>query len=246
VKRATARRSALAAYLDESRDIGLSLLLVLPLLLGYEIAMALLGPPVRNAAEDAVVSLASRLTPETAAWLRRGLICLLLALAVVLARREAPAVARARWLLLEALVLALALGPLVGWMIGGLGLSMHPPSSIGSSPTWLPFLLSVGAGVWEELVFRLALLGGVTLVLTRALHVPTLVATGTAVLVSALAFALYHHVGVTGEPLEPGRFAFRLIAGTILGVLFVTRGFAVVVYMHVFYDQICDLRALHG
>jgi membrane protease YdiL (CAAX protease family) len=207
--------------------------------------MSLLGPPTRNAAEDAVVSLASRMPPELATWLRRGLLAVLLALAFVLARREAPRVARARWMLLEALVLALALGPVVGWMIGGLGLSLRPPQAEAAA-AWLPFLMSVGAGVWEELVFRLALLGGLTLLLVRALKLETWVATGAAVLASALIFALYHHMGALGEPWQAARFAFRFLAGTILGVLFATRGLAVVVYMHVFYDLLCDVRALHG
>ena len=64
--------------------------------------------------------------------------------------------------------------------------------------------------------------------------------------ISALAFALYHHVGHSGEPLTLGRFAFRAVAGTILGILFAFRGLAVVVYMHVFYDLLCDLRSLSG
>ena len=207
--------------------------------------MALLAPPTRNAAEDAVASLASRMPPELAVWMRRGLLALLLALAVVLAQRKAPRVARARWMVLEAFVFALALGPVVGWMLGGLGLSLRPPLE-GATPAWLPFLMSVGAGVWEELVFRLALLGGLTLLFVRALKLDLLVATGAAVLVSALVFALYHHLGEMGEPLVAPRFAFRFLAGTILGVLFATRGLAVVVYMHVFYDLLCDVRALHG
>jgi membrane protease YdiL (CAAX protease family) len=130
-------------------------------------------------------------------------------------------------------------------MLGGLGLSLRPPLE-GGSPAWLPFLMSVGAGVWEELVFRLALLGGLTLLLVRVLKLDLTVATGAAVIASALVFALYHHLGEMGEPLVAPRFAFRFLAGTILGVLFATRGLAVVVYMHVFYDLLCDVRALQG
>ena len=69
-------------------------------------------------------------------------------------------------------------------------------------------------------------------------------AIAVAVVVSSLVFALYHHIGPAGEPFTPDRFAFRAFAGTILGVLFVLRGLAVVVYMHVFYDVLCDLRVL--
>ena len=72
----------------------------------------------------------------------------------------------------------------------------------------------------------------------------TLPAMGVALVVSSLVFALYHHVGAAGEPFALDRFAFRAAAGTILGLLFALRGLAVVVYMHVFYDLLCDLRAI--
>ena len=233
----------LRAYLAETREIGLSLLLVLPLLLAYEVAMLLLDAPVRNGAELAVSQFVSRLPPESLTVLRRGMILLLMALALVLVHRQPPRVARARYVLIEAALLALALGPAVGWLVGGVGLSA--PSGAAGGP-WLPFLLSVGAGIWEEIVFRLALLGGLTLALTRATGAPAAVAVGTAVVVSSLAFALYHHLGHAGEPLTASRFLFRSVAGTILGLLFVFRGLAVVVYMHVFYDLLCDLRSLQG
>jgi hypothetical protein len=241
-----ARGSALRAYLAESREMGLSLLLVLPLLLAYEIAMLLLDAPARNGAELAVAQFLGQLPPQSALVLRRGLTLLLMVLALVLIRRQPPRVARARYVLIEAVLFALALGPAVGWMVGGIGLSAPSATAGAGSPAWLPFLLSVGAGLWEELVFRLALLGGLTLLLTRAIGATPVVAIASAVLVSSLAFALYHHLGHGGEPMTAARFLFRAIAGTILGLLFVFRGLAVVVYMHVFYDLLCDLRSLHA
>jgi hypothetical protein len=232
------------AYARESRDVGLSLLLVLPLLLAYEIAMLLTDAPARNGAEMVVAALLRQLPPDAVVLLRRGLMVLLLVLAVALVRHHRPDVARAHWLLAEALVFALLLGPVVGWLVGGVGLSIpSTPPGPGTAP-WLPFLLSIGAGLWEEIVFRLALLGGLTLLGSRLFGWPTPVAIGVATLASALAFALYHHVGHHGEPLTASRFVFRAVAGTILGLLFVFRGLAVVVYMHVFYDLLCDLRAL--
>jgi hypothetical protein len=237
-------RPAVLVYAQESRDVGLSLLLVLPLLLAYEVAMLLVDAPVRNGAEMVVSDLLRQLTPQGLVVLRRGLMLLLLVLAVVLVRQHPPDVARARWLLAEALVFALLLGPAVGWLVGGVGLSMPSEAPDAGAAPWLPFLLSIGAGLWEELVFRLGLLGGIALLGSRVLGWPTAAALAVATVASALAFALYHHVGHHGEPLQLSRFVFRAVAGTILGLLFVFRGLAVVVYMHVFYDLLCDLRAL--
>ena len=67
-----------------------------------------------------------------------------------------------------------------------------------------------------------------------------------AILLSALVFSLYHHVGPGGEPLVADRFLFRGLAGILLGVVFAWRGLAVVVYMHVFYDVLCDLRLMYA
>ncbi|MGQ0551937.1 MAG: CPBP family intramembrane glutamic endopeptidase [Planctomycetota bacterium] len=224
--------------------MGLSLLLVLPLLLAYEVTTAVLQPPVRNGAEQIVANFLRQLSPDLLTALRHGVVLLLMILALVLLTKRPPRVARAHWILGEALLGALLLGPLLGTLLGSLGLSAPGEPLPSQAPVWLPFLLSVGAGLWEELVFRLALMGGLLLLLVQVFRVPRRTALLFAVLVSALLFALYHHVGSAGEPLAPGRFVFRAAAGTILGLLFAARGLAVVVYMHVFYDLLCDLRTL--
>ncbi len=240
----TRRRSRLATYLDESRDIGRSLALVIPLLLAYEVAVTILEPPVRNSAERAVGDLLGHLAPQTLTAVRRISIVALVGATLFWLGRDRARVARPQFVLGEAFLHAVALGPLVGFMLGGVGLSAETVVLDESPPQWLPFLLSVGAGLWEEIVFRLILLGGLAVLLVRGLALRPRAAIGVAIVVSALAFATYHHVGASGEPFALDRFAFRSFAGTILGLLFALRGFAVVVYMHVFYDVLCDVRML--
>ena len=236
--------SALAVYIVESRGIGLSLFMVVPLLMAYEVAMLTLQAPLRNGAEMLVSQAFGQLPVGAVVLLRRIILALLVAAAFVWARRDPPRVARPQWILSEALLLALLLGPLVGGLVGGLGLSAEAVVAPGEHPAWLPFLLSIGAGLWEEIVFRLVLLGGLAVLLGRFTGMTRPGALAVSVVASALAFALYHHVGDLGEPFAPDRFAFRAVAGTILGILFAYRGLAIVVYMHVFYDVLCDLRAL--
>lgn len=228
-------------YLSEARDLDLSLLMVVPLLAAYEVAMVLVDSPVRNGAEMVLSELFRQVDPTTlqvGRWVTLVLLAAVGAVGVVRHRRRA---ARAHWILLEALAFAVVLGPLVGWMVGRIGLSVPGGDADGMS-LGMAMLLSVGAGLWEEILFRFLLLGGLVVVLRRGLRttLPTAVIVG--IVVSSLAFAFYHHVGDFGEPLELHRFAFRTVAGTLLGALFATRGLAVVVYMHVFYDLLCDLR----
>lgn len=245
----TARQaSRLSLYLHESRDVGRSLALVVPLLVVYELAMPLLAPEVRNSAEWGVSRLLEPLPPAVLLTLRRATLSALVIAVLVWSlwgRRDRAQVARPHLVLAEAAALALLLGPALGALVHRLGLPLSAsPIATASLDPWVPFALSVGAGLWEELVFRLGLMGGLVLLGTRVLRWKRGVALGVAVLVSAVAFAFYHHLGAAGEPLDPSRFVFRALAGTILGLLFAWRGLAVVVYMHVFYDVLCDLRVL--
>jgi hypothetical protein len=233
-----------AIYHQESRDVGRSLALVLPLLIAYEIAVALLAPQIRNSAEMAVAGFVRQLPQHIVMTLRYVLLGALLAGTLWWLRDSRPraTVARPTLILTEALLLAVLLGPAVAHLVGRIGLSAVSVDQLPQDPAWLPFLMSVGAGLWEEIVFRLGLLGGLYVLLHRVFRMPELSAVGIGILISALAFALYHNVGSSGEPFVMGRFAFRAFAGTILGVLFAWRGLAIVVYMHVFYDVLCDIR----
>lgn len=242
--RRAARTSGTRTTAVAPSRIGSSLLMVLPLLLAYEVSVQLLAPPVRNGAEHVVRELLGGLSPVVLDALRLGVLLVLLVTCVACLRERQPESLPFARTLIEAWVAALLLGPLVGWLLGQVGLSAPSAPLTGPAPPWLPFLLSVGAGLWEELVFRLAILGGLMALLMRVARWPPASAFAVALLASSLCFALYHHVGAAGEPLVADRFAFRMIAGTILGLLFAWRGLAVVVYMHVFYDLLCDTRAL--
>jgi hypothetical protein len=93
----------------------------------------------------------------------------------------------------------------------------------------------MGAGVYEELLFRLMLLPVVAWGLCRlGLSWPmSLVA---AALATSLLFAAAHHVGPHGEPLDGFIFLFRFLAGLFFCVLFVKRGFGIAAGTHAGYD----------
>lgn len=92
---------------------------------------------------------------------------------------------------------------------------------------------AVGAGVHEELVFRLLGVAGLAALAGRAGVAPR-TAVVAAVVVSSLAFAAAHHLG--GEPWAARAFAFRTAAGFLFAAVFWHRSLAHAVYAHVLYD----------
>jgi hypothetical protein len=101
----------------------------------------------------------------------------------------------------------------------------------GGGPTPL---LAFGAGVYEELAFRLI---GVTLgvvVLKDVLGLPAKAALWLAIGGMAMLFSLYHYRGV--EAFAWDTFTFRTLAGVYFGVIFHLRGFGVAAGTHAAYD----------
>lgn len=104
--------------------------------------------------------------------------------------------------------------------------------------------IAVGAGIYEELLFRLVGIAAAHFLLQDLLRLPQGIATAGAVVLTALAFALYH------DPFsreQGGRlFAFYLVAGLYFGTLFVARGFGIVVASHALYDVFALVIADNG
>jgi membrane protease YdiL (CAAX protease family) len=98
----------------------------------------------------------------------------------------------------------------------------------------------VGAGIYEEVLFRLLLYTGLVAVL-RLIGAPGLLAMTAAALLSATLFAAAHHIGPYGEPFEDGAFLFRALAGIYFASLYQLRGFGIAVGAHACYDVLAGV-----
>jgi Type II CAAX prenyl endopeptidase Rce1-like len=119
-----------------------------------------------------------------------------------------------------------------GPLVERLGVKLEITVQTGQAARVLTF---IGAGIYEEVLFRLGLfVGGYCFLRMIRLSAPAavLLAAGGA----AVAFAAAHHVGPYGEPMNPPVFVFRAVAGLYFTVLFVGRGFGVAVGAHAGYD----------
>ena len=96
--------------------------------------------------------------------------------------------------------------------------------------------LAVGAGIYEEGVFRLVLITGLVVFFQRVMDWQRHIAWGMAIGIAAVLFSLFHYVGPAGEMFAWNSFGYRSVAGAILGLLFTYRGFGITVYAHTIYN----------
>ena len=116
-----------------------------------------------------------------------------------------------------------------------------------SQSVWPSIVIGIGAGIYEELVFRLILICVLMLLFQDVLRLSRKSSIILSVLISALLFSAHHHVDLlsgqanAADPFTLGRFAFRTIAGVYFAVLFAIRGFGITAGTHAFYDIIATV-----
>ena len=112
----------------------------------------------------------------------------------------------------------------------------HVIAAVGGTGESLQRLVSyVGAGIYEETLFRLILLPAVYYCLT-GVGIPTPLSMTLAMTTSALAFSGAHHIGPMAEQFIWFNFIFRWVAGLFFATVFVLRGFGIAVGAHAAYD----------
>ena len=134
--------------------------------------------------------------------------------------------------LLAAPLLAIERGFHVLWHVATLAI---PSGHASSAETWLELAMtSIGAGLYEELLFRLLMVGGALFVLGHILKDNSFGAQLAVVLIAAALFAGAHETNP--ENFAWTRFLFRSAAGVYLGCVFVYRGFGIATGVHILFD----------
>jgi len=252
--------SAAPLYWQETRRPWVNLVFIAPWLVLYEVGVWLsdwTGQTARNGAD---------------AWLRAGLdrsgwpLAWLLPLVVLATlwgwHRVSQEPCRVRrdtlaGMAAESVLFACGL-ILIGQAIDG-WMKVSDPLLLatGVSSVALRFVNFLGAGLYEEFLFRLCLLP-LGYALLRGVLVPRKVAAGCAIVATSLVFALAHYLNPTGDMtvlslftdavarVQTQRelwfgFAFRLIAGGYFAAIYCTRGFGIAVGCHALYDVIVGI-----
>lgn len=99
-------------------------------------------------------------------------------------------------------------------------------------------ILSIGAGIYEELVFRLIAITLLSLILIDVFAMNKNATMVFIFLFSSALFAAQHHQPFGNDPFDTVKFLFRTGAGLYLTGIFVFRGFGIAVGSHAIYDII--------
>ena len=223
-------------YWRFSRSTYYSVVSAIPLLLTYEILIILTQSNywvIRNAADVWIRTflMAFDLKAQHLTFVMIGISFALIPLAKIRSSGVRIKVSYFPLMLLESLLYSLILGALLqnilrlgGLVSGGVG-----------NGELQNLALSLGAGLFEEIVFRVILLN-LLFFLFQYLFKKKITISILSVLIASLLFSLSHYVGSMGESLELYSFVFRWIAGMLFTVLYFIRGFAITAYTHALYD----------
>src|SRR6266550_5244078 len=233
----------LRTYFQASRAPRYSLLFALPLLIFYQVLAALAPAGPGGILESVFIWLAGAWGP------RLFMVCLIGAGAWLIARdvrahRDlSPALVGG--MLLETVVLSLVFGVVVGGLTAALLGTPPPPMTVGFTDQlsrWTMLMLSLGAGIYEELLFRVVLVGLLAWGANKLLGWRPLFAGIAATVLGALIFSAFHYIGPLGDRFDVYSFVFRTIAGLFFSGLYLLRGFGITAWTHALYDVLLLLR----
>ncbi len=103
--------------------------------------------------------------------------------------------------------------------------------------------MGIGAGLYEELIFRWAIIATVHALLVDGFGLSQRTTVFFAVVISAVAFMLYHPIHGPDGSILSGLAVFYLASGVYFSVVYILRGFGIVAATHAIYDVFVVLLA---
>ena len=248
-------KEALEDYFEDTRKPVYSFVIVVPLLLVYEVGLIILrGRSPKYMAVNGADDLIGRMLSLVGVHFTFVSVAVVgICFAIWEYRRRGGWKLDSNfvgWLYAECMLYALFL-----FVMPGQFLTAAVEGGTGSEDPGLfaQLVLSCGAGVYEELVFRLILVGLVALFFKHVIHLDNVRAGVLAVAFGAIVFSAFHYDGLLGtkygDPFDPSSglfwrtFIFRAAAGAFFSTLFYFRSFGVAVGAHALYDIMASVAA---
>lgn len=97
-------------------------------------------------------------------------------------------------------------------------------------------VLAIGAGIYEEFVFRVLLISGLAILFGLIFNWGEFGKTFLSVIISSAIFSIFHFFGSYGDTFSFPLFFVRFFAGIFLAMIYIFRGFGITAYAHSIYD----------
>ncbi len=245
-----------SGYAPATRHPWPCLLFVLPMLIAYEVGVLSLGGPhpetIRNGADHWLRS-ALMVVGVRFFWVPPVLLSVVFAFWAWKRRRDRPGdlIGVLSGMVLESITFALglwALSRLLAPLMLRAGIELAtgtpvdepPPTLSAAEPALRQVVTYLGAGIYEEALFRLALFSAIAAIL-RALDIGQGMSVFLAALSSAVLFSTAHHIGPYGQAYSNYLFLFRVAAGMYFALLYQLRGFGIAVGAHACYNLMVSI-----
>ncbi|MEX0722998.1 MAG: CPBP family intramembrane glutamic endopeptidase [Gracilimonas sp.] len=229
----------LKTYFDNTNNLLYSFLVSLPLFLLYELLIIISQPSgdaiVRISVDVWIKTLFTYLGVNAVSF--SLLLVAVIGVFIIYKERERLKSLNFSYfpiLIVEATVYAIVVA-IISQSLVSFMLNMAASDPINSLSMMQKLALSLGAGLYEELFFRVILVTLFILLFTKILGKKWAGITA-AVVLSALLFSAVHYVGSMGDAFTMGSFLYRFLFGLILNGIYVWRGFGVAAWTHAIYD----------
>ncbi len=226
------------SYLDQTSGILYSYLIALPLLLLYELLIWISQPPDQavRISVDILFKSFFQFLGVNAISATLFVAAFIGAVVLYLKRSELPHLRSSYflWMIVESAVYAVFITIVIVGLLNAI-LTMNLLQSAEALSKSQMFALSLGAGLYEELFFRVILVGGLALFFMN-FFTKKRTAYAVSALAAALIFSGVHYIGQYGDFFTLGSFLFRFLFGLALNVIYVTRGFGIAAWTHALYD----------
>ncbi len=227
-------------YFIRTKNLPKSFLFILPLLVLYEIGIILYGSEVKNTA-DVIVKSPLEIFGKNATLVFNSLVIIFSFCSIFYIEKKHRLHCGIFFpMLLESIIYALFLGYVIVFFVYGflpLDISNFHAENFAKG-----VIISLGAGVYEEIFFRLLLLSTLCFVFVKVFKINALIGSFLGILICACIFSSMHYAGIVGDSFSIHSFMFRFIAGIILSAIFIFRGLGIAVYTHATYDVLTVFR----
>lgn len=227
-------------YLTDTKSLLYSFLFSVPLFLIYE-ALILISQPnsdqiVRISVDVWMKTLFSSLGVNAVSF--SLFVMLLLGFVILIKERQKLKELHFRYfpvLLVESAIYGIVIA-IISSFITNAVLNMSLANPVEQLNYLQKLALSLGAGLYEELFFRVILVTLFIWIFDKVFNNKRWASVIAAVTLSALLFSAVHYTGSMGDFFTLDSFFYRFVFGLILNGLYVWRGFGVAAWTHALYD----------